>query len=300
MAETKKPTTRKSTPATIDRLLDTLAETKEGKALVDFARASKVRFEHRYDKTNTGLWRPRDNTLFLNKALKREEALISLAHELRHAWQTHSVKNLDRVTDRNLLRTKFKDSVIMLRAMEADAYSYQLSTAVELHKKGIIRQRPEKAFMTMESEPAIEKFLKGFMKKHGAQPFSAKARRESFEFFHDTALFYHEYDSIYAGMGANASRRALGEIDLDYASLMQLPTLGKAFNAFGQSKVSDPKSKYMSAGDRHDVARLTVASLNPAVRKIITRVDKRLHDLHKTTVRKDYDPKKLLRMAKRS
>ncbi len=299
MTQTKATKTRKLDQTIIDRLLAQLSQTKEGKALVDFARHRKVKFVREYDQVNTGFWRHRDNTLFLNKALTREEALVSLSHELRHAWQTHSVKNLARATDRNMLKTKFKKAVVMLRAMEADAYSYQLSATIDLCKKGIIRQRPEKAFMTMEETPELRNFVKGFIKKHAHQPFSAAARKESFLFFQTSTLFYHSYDDgIYAGMGANVTRRKLGEEDLDYASIMGFPTLGAVFNTFGQSKISDPKIKYMQTSDRHDVTRFTLQNLHPSVKKIINRTNKRLYDLHRNVERKGYDFKKLERMIK--
>ncbi len=272
----KAVTTRNRNEKSIAKLLDILSQTDEGKALVDFAKDKKIKFTLGSGATaDTGCWMPSSNKVFLNKTLSTDQKLGILSHELRHAWQTHSIKNLAHVANRKVLKTKFKQSVMLLRHMEADAYSYQLATCMDLKNKGRIKSEPAKAFVALD-QGQIRNFIKDFAKRHARQPFSAAARKESFLFFHQTWMLRELHDDMYIGMGRALPRRELTQGDFNYASIIGLPKVGRAFNHLAQSMISTNKVRFLSKDEERAAGKVAEKALHPDLKKWIGRINKRV------------------------
>ena len=268
--------TRKRNKHRVENLLDLLSQTSEGQALARFAKDSKIKFRlGKGAAADTGCWMPSRNTVFLNKSLPKDQKLGVLSHELRHAWQTYHVKGLAHVGNRKMLRTKFKQAIMLLRHMEADAYSYQLSTCIDLKNKGVIKTDPAKAFVALD-QGQIRAFARDFTQKHAKAPFSAAARKESFLFFHQSWMLRELHDDMYIGMGRSLPRGELTQDDFNYAVIVGLPKVASAFNRLGQSKVSTDKIKFLSGAEVTSAIRTAEKALHPKLRQMIARRDGRV------------------------
>lgn len=127
----------------IARMKALVASVPEGKALLELAEREKVKIG--FDSKLMGrvlaaeirnlLPRGGETTeIALNPYLRGKSLTTSLAHELRHLWQSRQLDNVEKMNS-----TTFENAAAFKRLLEADAFVFQNYMAAEIQKATGVR-----------------------------------------------------------------------------------------------------------------------------------------------------------------
>jgi hypothetical protein len=116
----------------IASLINTLAKSEHGKAVLEDAVKNKTKILTESKNGLSGCFDPNKNVVVLSPRSSEDNSICTLAHELRHASKAHTKAPV--LVDHTL---NVKSLVMSMRAMEADAYSYEALCTFELKECGI-------------------------------------------------------------------------------------------------------------------------------------------------------------------
>lgn len=167
-------------------LVNEVCKSPAGRFIIDVAASSGYELCFDKDCRAEGIYgyaEPVDQICALNPDNTPEESIITLAHELRHAFQFNH-----KITENVDARSHTTKSKMMLdRVMEADAESYGCLVAWELKEKGLSKSWNDFSEEFPEVAGPFEKALKD------GRPLS-EARMEAFLGWYDNAERRDSYD----------------------------------------------------------------------------------------------------------
>lgn len=124
----------------LDSICVRISQTEMGREILQYIKDNKVhlgfydqkdeRDRLKLEEGKLGTYFHDTNTLRLNPASSDDTIMVTLAHEARHAWQTHEISS-----KKIEARTNSPDKKLLLqRYIEADAFAYQTAFALDYER----------------------------------------------------------------------------------------------------------------------------------------------------------------------
>lgn len=275
-------------------LTDNMALTPEGKALRAFADDNGVKTRFFWHDTPSQ-YIIKDNAVYCDRGVGRDRLLGAMAHEFRLASHVLRDPDLAHVLDGRLGRVQLHRQVLLTRAMEGDACSYELAMRAALQERGVIANAAASMVGLTSVQAAklensgeglkdlslaqleVYQYARHFIERHGKDPFSAKARREAFLFFQKSLHFKEKIDADMINRFAVKLGKGLPRCQaFAYAAQRPLPDTPAAVVAMSACGLGKDGESYLRKREGAAIAGIIEKNLHPALVKMIKATDRKV------------------------
>lgn len=254
--------------------MSNLRQVEEGERLANFVQSKHIKQAFSWDDERPAHYDVAAKTLYCDRRLGREQVMGAMAREFRRAYVLNETPELLNATHPGYSKHDVATRAVLLRTVEADAMSYELSMRVELMKKNLMTEvaapfagygtvHPALDRVSDKAKAELHDYAGMFIARHSADPFSDRARAETFMFLQSSRYFRETVD---AAIVENLSHPK-GRKTTRHA---KLPALRDAFNNVSQTTLEAKVGKgYLHAGLIRNLDNKIIRGMSQKLRALI-------------------------------
>lgn len=255
-------------------LLSNLRQVEEGERLANFVQSKNIKQVFSWDDDKTAHYDVASKTVYCDRRLGREQVMGAMAREFRRAYVLSETPELLNAEHPGFSKHDVATRALLLRTVEADAMSYELSMRVELMKKNLMTEvaapfagygtvHPALDRVSDKAKAELHDYAGMFIARHSADPFSERARAETFIFLQSSRYFRETVDADIVEKFSNPKGRKT-------ARPSKLPALRDAFNNVSQTTLEHKIGKgYLHTGLTRNLDNKIIRNMSQKLRSLI-------------------------------